>query len=229
MLYRLLTRYSLSRCDLYIVTSKVDRDFLANNFSKFKNKIKVRPNWVSNNNKEKFSNRDDKKVISVGRLEEQKNFYELIECISGSDYEIIIYGAGSQKTMLQNFAKEVGVSLEIKDPIDNASLLKELNKYRAYVTTSSFEGNPKAVLEAMSCGCVVIAKYNKNILEIIRNNHNGFIFKDKDEVVSLLNDIVKDKNKWDLFSNRSLDSVLKNNEISKILNDEWSDYLELNR
>jgi len=229
LLYRLLTRYSLSRCDLYIVTSKVDRDFLANNFSKFKNKIKVRPNWVSNNNKEKFSNRYDKKIISVGRLEEQKNFYELIECVSGSDYEIIIYGAGSQKTMLENFAKKVGVSLEIKDPIDNASLLKELNKYRAYVTTSSFEGNPKAVLEAMSCGCVVIAKYNKNILEIIRNNHNGFIFKDKDEVVSLLNEIVKDKNKWDLFSNRSLDSVLRDNEISKILNDEWSDYLELTR
>ena len=94
--------------------------------------------------------------------------------------------------MLQNFVKEVGVSLEIKDPIDNASLLKELNKYRVYVTTSSFEGNPKR-LSAMSCGCVVIAKYNKNILEIIRNNHNGFIFKDKDEVVSLLNEIVKDK------------------------------------
>ena len=50
----------------------------------------------------------------------------------------------------------------------------------------------------MSCGCV-IAKYNKNILEIIRNNHNGFIFKDKDEVVSLLNEIVKDKNKWVIF------------------------------
>ena len=113
---------------MYIVTSKVDRDFLANNFSKFKNKIKVRPNWVSNNNKEKFSNRDDKKVISVGRLEEQKNFYELIECISGSDYEIIIYGAGSQKTMLQNLLKSWGF-IRNKDPIDNASLLKELNKY----------------------------------------------------------------------------------------------------
>ena len=81
----------------------------------------------------------------------------------------------------------------------------------------------------MSCGCVVIAKNNKNILEIIENNHNGFIFKNKNEVVSILNDIISDKNKWDSYSNRSLDSVLKNNEINKILDDEWTDYLQLTR
>ncbi len=229
LFYKLLTRYSLSKCDLYIVSSKVDRDFLANKFAKFKYKIKVRPNWILNNVQKGFSNRYDKKIISVGRLEEQKNFHELIESISGSDYEVVVYGAGSQKNMLENFAKEIGVSLEIKNPIDNDSLLKELNKYRAYITTSNFEGNPKAVLEAMSCGCVVIAKNNKNILEIIENNYNGFIFKNKNEVVSILNDIISDKNKWDSYSNRSLGSVLKNNEINKILDDEWTDYLQLTR
>ena len=43
------------------------------------------------------------------------------------------------------------------------------------MSTSLFEGNPKAILEAMAAGCVVIALENENITKVIENNFNGII------------------------------------------------------
>ena len=49
-------------------------------------------------------------------------------------------------------------------------------KYKFYITTSLFEGNPKSILEAMGAGCIVIAPKNENNVEIIKNEFNGFLY-----------------------------------------------------
>ena len=52
---------------------------------------------------------------------------------------------------------------------------------------SDYEGN-QTLLEAKSCGLIVIGKNSTGINEIIKHNQNGFLLK-KDE--SNINDILK--------------------------------------
>ena len=133
----------------------------------------MRPNWINISSTKNFKDRYDKKLISVGRLENQKNFTELIKIFSNTDFEIEIYGSGTKKSELIDSAKKYNTKLKIFEPVSNEILVNNLSDYKIYISSSNYEGNPKSVLEAMSKGCIVIAKNNKNMEEIIQNNKNG--------------------------------------------------------
>ena len=61
-----------------------------------------------------------------------------------------------------------------------------------FINFSDYEGNPKAVLEAMACGCLVICSNVRGNNEIIRNKINGFLVKKK---ILELNTIFTELNK----------------------------------
>ena len=73
-----------------------------------------------------------------------------------------------------------------------------------------YEGNPKAILEAMSSGCMVVAFENKNIEEIIENNQNGFIFHDFKDLPNLLNKIINNKELFELISKNARETINQN-------------------
>ena len=50
-----------------------------------------------------------------------------------------------------------------------------------FVSSSLYEGNPKALLEAMAMGCVVISNKIENIEEIIIQNRNGILYEFENE------------------------------------------------
>ena len=59
-----------------------------------------------------------------------------------------------------------------------------LNQYRYFISSSLFEGNPKAILEAMASGCVVIAVDIPNNAEVIKNNKTGLLYDlEKDDLL----------------------------------------------
>lgn len=188
--YRLLTSLSLQFADLYTVSSKSDYDFLKLKFlKKRKKEINLLPNWVDTKNSESLKFRENT-IISVGRLEYQKNYPFLIKELAKTDQRLIIYGQGSEKRELVELAKKFKTNLEIYDKIDNESLLMLLAKSKYFVLASHFEGNPKALLEAMGAGCIVIASKISNHQEIINNGENGFLFEIKENSLrDLFNEI----------------------------------------
>ena len=104
-LYRLLTKYTIMFSDLYTVTSESDRSFLKNTF-KLKKEIFLRRNWVLKTDYKNFDDRNDKKVLSIGRLEKQKDFKYLIDSIKNTSFQLDIVGEGSMKEMLINEGRE---------------------------------------------------------------------------------------------------------------------------
>ena len=71
--YKTLTKLALIFSDRYLVTSEHDYKSLNFEFKDRKNKISILSNWVYVDeaiNTKRFDN----KLISVGRLEKQKNF-----------------------------------------------------------------------------------------------------------------------------------------------------------
>ena len=64
------------------------------------------PNWVTTNIERKEIINRKNEIITVGRLEKQKNFKYLIEEFSNTDNKINIIGEGSLKTDLKKLSQE---------------------------------------------------------------------------------------------------------------------------
>ena len=100
--------------------------------------------------------------------------------------------------------------------------------YKIFISTSSFEGNPKAILEAMASGCIVVARNSENIREIIFDNVNGFLINSKDELKKIVDKIMKNEIDVEKISKNAIEFIEKNNSIKKIVSDEFKEYEKLN-
>ena len=96
MFYFLLTKYSIKFSDKYFVSSESDLKFLKKSFKNTEN-IVLFPNWVDSLRYKDFKNRYSNKVLSVGRLEDQKNYQFLIKKLANSNIELDIVSEGRQK------------------------------------------------------------------------------------------------------------------------------------
>ena len=120
------------------------------------------------------------------------------------------------------------VDLNILNNIENENLLDIIKNYKYFVSTSSFEGNPKSLLEALSSGCVVIATDIENHKEIIKNNEYGILFsKQKNELPKILESLSIDEAREKFISENAYRIANENFSIKKIVSDEMSDYRNL--
>ena len=164
LLYLNLTRFAMKYSDLYSVTSQKDKNNLINLFPKVNKKVAVRPNWVTIDRYSNLENRFEKKLLCVGRLEKQKDFPALFKVIENLNLELDIIGEGTQKEALSKLKDKLGLSVNFINPMTNAELLNYYKKYKFFILSSKFEGNPKVLLEAMGAGCIVIG--NKIFLSL---------------------------------------------------------------
>lgn len=150
-------------------------------FSTYKKKSAVIPNPVSD---EFFtSNRIYRDVpcrlISLGRLHEQKNFKMLIESIEKlKDYDVCleIYGEGSQREELQEIINKKHLSNKIKLNNSTTEVLNNLNESDIYILCSNYEGMPNVLMEAMATGIPCIStNCPTGPSDLIKNDYNGIL------------------------------------------------------
>ena len=112
--------------------------------------------------------------------------------------------------------------------LDNEELIKLMSSYKYFVSTSSFEGNPKTVLEAMSVGCVVIASDIPNHREIIKHNFSGIIFDvTKNNLGNILKKLNREHKITSFLSKNGYEFVNENFSLEKAYINEHKDYFEL--
>ena len=180
-LYKILTNFAVKNCNYFTVTSKNDFNRFVSTYPKYKKKFLLRPNWVEVNDLTEFTERHSNRVLAVGRLVSQKNFTYLISEFENvkKDWVLDIVGTGPDVEKLSGQAKKQNVSINLIGNLNNEELLKLYQKYKYFISTSLFEGNPKSLLEAMGSGCIVIGSNINNHSEIISDNTNGYLFEIK--------------------------------------------------
>lgn len=216
---RYLTYIVLKFSNIYSVTNETEKDFLISSFKFEHSKLKVRPNWVENNLTKDVLERNSRSILSVGRLVSQKNFLLLIESLKNTkDFLTLdIVGDGPQFSLLKEAAQRKNVDLNIIKNVKNEDLLKLFNNYVFYISFSLYEGHPKTVLEAMSCGCIVFASDIPSHNELIENNFNGVILNfDKPDIIKKQQDLLKNKKNIQKISVAANNSVLERFSLSKV-------------
>jgi glycosyltransferase involved in cell wall biosynthesis len=96
-----------------------------------------------------------------------------------TNWVLDIVGTGPDVEKLSGQAKKQNVNINLIGSMNNEELLQLYQKYKYFISTSLFEGNPKSLLEAMGSGCIVIGSNINNHSEIISDNINGYLFEIK--------------------------------------------------
>lgn len=174
---------------------KARKIFVANNKYTGKSKKTIfLPNGVDTDLfrlKKSFSIAKTAQIITVGRLEPQKNHLMLVRALAGLKAELTIIGNGKLKSRLEKVAQKYKVKLNIISSISYDKLPKKLQSADIFVLSSSLEGHPKALLDAMACGLPVVGTNVEGTKEIIKNDKNGLLCdlnpaSMRDEVMKLI-------------------------------------------
>ena len=99
-------------------------------------------------------------MMYVARLVPLKRHYILFEALTElPDVKLILIGQGPLQEDLKNLAREKGIEnqVDFKGLLPREKVYRSLMEADLYVSTSSYEGLPIGVLEAMGCGtaCLV--------------------------------------------------------------------------
>ncbi len=218
ILLRLLTSLAINFSDYFTVTNTSDYRRYKNKFNLKSKNIEIIPNWV-NSSYENSMPKYENKVLTVGRLVEQKNYFKLLKDFKqeGQNLELDIVGEGHLYKDLKNFSKKNNLKVSFLGKLEHEALNNLYKDYKYFVTTSMYEGNPKTLLEAMSAGCIVFASNIENHTSIIDNENNGFIYDhEKENVFKFMKNKVNNKKIKDYISMNAVKTMQKNNSLKNV-------------
>lgn len=205
----------LKKCDVVVPMNRpTEKALFDNGF----NHVKYLPNPLSNAIVEQISKlegtikRCPKRLLYVGHVYETKGVFELVEgCRDVEDVKLRIVGKYTQD--LHDRLISVGTKTGRKDWIEFAGemphdeVLKEFMKADLFVFPSYTEGFPNVILEAMACGCPIIASNVGAIPEMldVENEPCGICIhpKSSKEVHDAVALLLNDKEQKEVFSERA--------------------------
>lgn len=191
-----LERQAVRRADVVIVATEADRHALVTSHDLDERRVQVIPNYVDTSLFRPMPDvtRTPGRVICVGRLDDQKNLMALVEAMGQvPDATLVLVGDGPRRGALETAAAQQGVRVTFLGTRSHDELPGLLNQASVFILPSHYEGNPKALIEAMACGMPVIGTRAPGIEEIIVHRQNGYLCgPSAGEIAAALRDVLGD-------------------------------------
>ena len=124
-----------------------------------------------------------RRLVNIGRLEEQKGQLILVEAASTlrkrgiNDFEIVIIGGGRFRDVLEATieARGLGGHVKLAGWMSGEQVRRDLIESRGFVLPSFGEGLPVVIMEALALHRPVIATYVAGIPELVRPGETGWL------------------------------------------------------
>lgn len=174
--------------------------------------------------------RKPKTILFAGHVIETKGIIELVEaCRNISDIQLRILGRiSSEMTELLKQKSNNAPWLQIEGEKEHSYVIKSMLESDIFVLPSYTEGFPNVILEAMACGCVIVASSVGAIPEIIADSckhpcgvlvapHSSF------EIEASINRILVDKSFKEKLRVNAIRKVYSKYRIEKV----WNEILKM--
>lgn len=109
-----------------------------------------------------FGNDEMKVVLFVGRVEEQKDLKTWLRAFKrvhdrDPDTRAVIVGKGQQRADIRAYADDLGIGEVVSIPGYVENPYSYMRGADVFLLSSRFEGLPTVLIEALACGCPVVA------------------------------------------------------------------------
>lgn len=225
-----LVRMLYNRADGFVFQTSQARDFF---YKKLRRKSKIIMNPVNKKSvREPYKGERSKRIVSVGRITEEKNYPLLIRAFASLDkafeeYTLWIYGKHDDSLRIKELAESLGVADRVVFAGQTEDIYNAIYDASLFVLSSKSEGVPNALMEAMAMGLPVIATDcpcgGPKVL--IQNGINGMLVPNEDEeaLVNTMNEMLADGGRA-LQMGESAKEIGVRYSGEKIYR-EWEDYI----
>lgn len=142
----------------------------------------VIPNPVSKGLPAPYTGERKKEIVSVGRLEPQKNHTLLLEAFADihrkhPDWKLVIYGQGSLLNNLKELCRKLGIFNDVQFRGFISDIPEHIAQSGMFVLASDYEGISNAMLEAMAMGipCICTDCPAGGARMMIKDHKNGIL------------------------------------------------------
>ena len=165
-----------------VVTAPMMADDIAERIPEVRSKTILIPNYVEADRFVSLDNAEKEyDVIFLGRFVKQKNIKALLDAAKSLKIKLALIGEGGLKVSYQQEYGSHDNRIKWLGRISNRDLPFIMNKAKIFILPSFYEGHPKALLEAMSCGLPVIGANSPGIREVIKHGENGWLCETNSE------------------------------------------------
>ncbi len=229
-----LEQISFFVCDKIVADSNFTKKQLQKAFdSKHKQIISIPP---VNIDKDRINNVvvEQEKIYDIiyyGRIIEHKHVEYIVDITErllqdNSKIKALIIGEGPSRVKIKSqiINKKLTNNIKIIDFVEKYdNLIKKIKSSKIMIQPSEREGFGITVVEANACGLPVMIMDcpNNAAKELVKNNYNGYVCKDIDDLYKKTKEILTDKNKLNKMSQNAKKEAIKYSKDvirSKVLN-----------
>ena len=173
-----LERWIFRSADRVVIAAPAHRAVIEGEYGVAPERVRVISNYVDTATFTPMPDvaADPGRVVFVGRLSDEKNPMMLLDAIEGiAGARLVMIGDGRLRGALETAATARHLAIEFLGAQPHDQLPRQLNRASVFVLPSQYEGNPKALLEAMACGVPVVGTRVRGIQDVLRHEQNGLL------------------------------------------------------
>lgn len=175
-------RRAFEAADIGVVPTKRDLEWVVETHGIPRGKLRVIPNYVDVNTFAPAEPRNDAQfdLVFVGRSGRQKNLEPLFTALTilksrGRKISLLLIGGCAKDEKLKVMAEAQHLEVTFQGNVLNKQLPPYLSRAEIFIIPSLYEGHPKALIEAMSCGMPCIGTEVEGIRELIDHGETGYL------------------------------------------------------
>lgn len=217
----LVNIFTFRKANKLVVLTQDEKQF----YSKYMKNVVVIPNTKPFNSKI-ISKKDQKRIISVGRLEDVKGFDYLIKSFNiaskdNDEWELNIIGDGGKKEELKRLIHDLKLENKVKILPFTNNIKEEYLKSSIYAFSSRCESFGLVLLEAMECGLPIVSFDIPCAREILSDENDSLLAKSfyVQDFAEKLMILMNDSDKRDVYGENAKKNVQRFN--MNVIGQKW--------